>query len=399
RREAYGANTLEAAEDESLAAKFVKSIATNSMVLLLLGSAAVSVAVGNWDDAFSITLAILIVSAVGFVQEYRSEQSLAALSSLVPNHCHVVREGGQQLKMLADDLVPGDIVRLATGDRVPADVRLVEALHFEVDESALTGESEPLAKSAATVPSPAAAGAELPFSERTNIGFMGTLVRHGTATGVVVRTGAGTEFGKIHAMMQDAEAPRTPLQRDMDALGQQLSVASFAVIGLIFVIGLVQGKGWLEMFTIGVSLAVAAIPEGLPIVVTVTLALGVFRMARRKAICRRLPSVETLGAVTAICADKTGTLTLNRMEVEYIYTPADGLSPITELTAPAIAETRSYLQLLRVGNLCNNAAAGDAGLVGQATDIAILNAALRVRHFDERDRTQRLAEVPFSSEV
>ncbi|KAJ1730938.1 High affinity Ca2+/Mn2+ P-type ATPase-like protein [Coemansia biformis] len=398
RRALYGDNVLQSAEDESLVVKFVKSIVTNSMVMLLLGSAGVSVLVGNWDDAFSITLAILIVSTVGFVQEYRSEKSLEALSSLVPNHCHVVRDG-EQHKILADYLVPGDIVRLAIGDRIPADVRIVEAYHFEVDESALTGESEPLAKSAATVALARPAVGELMFSERTNIGFMGTLVRHGTAAGVVLRTGADTEFGKIHAMMQDIEVPRTPLQRDMDKLGQQLSVASFAAIGFIFLVGLVQGKGWLEMFTIGVSLAVAAIPEGLPIVVTVTLALGVFKMAKRKAICRKLPSVETLGAVNTICADKTGTLTLNRMEVEYLYTPADGLSPVNEFTAAAVSETRSYLQLLRVGNLCNNSVSDKGGFIGQATDIAILNAALRVRNFDERERVKRLAEIPFSSEL
>ncbi|KAJ2782015.1 High affinity Ca2+/Mn2+ P-type ATPase-like protein [Coemansia javaensis] len=402
RRGVYGDNRLPSSEEEGLALRFVKSIVTNSMVMLLLGSAGVSVLVGNWDDAFSITLAILIVSVVGFVQEYRSEKSLEALSSLVPNHCHVVR-GGEQHRVLADHLVPGDIVRLATGDRVPADLRIIDAHHLEIDESALTGESEALPKTAAAVVVQAhimgGGGGELSFGERRNIGFMGTLVRNGTAAGVVVRTGAETEFGRIHAMMQDIEVPRTPLQRDMDRLGQQLSVASFAAIGLIFVVGLVQGKGWLEMFTIGVSLAVAAIPEGLPIVVTVTLALGVFRMARRKAICRKLPSVETLGAVSTICADKTGTLTLNRMEVEYIYTPADGLTPVNEFTAPAVAQTRSYLLLLRAGNLCNNAAADNGAMIGQATDIAILAAALRVRQFDERERVPRLREVPFSSEL
>ncbi|KAJ1825477.1 High affinity Ca2+/Mn2+ P-type ATPase-like protein, partial [Coemansia sp. RSA 2708] len=206
-------------------------------------------------------------------------------------------------------------------------------------------------------------------------------------------------FGHIHAMMQDIEVPRTPLQKDMDKLGQQLSVLSFGVIGFIFLVGLIQGKGWLEMFTIGVSLAVAAIPEGLPIVVTVTLALGVFKMAKRKAICRKLPSVETLGAVNVICADKTGTLTMNRMEVEYLYTAADGLSPVNADTVGAVAQTRSYLQLLRIGNLCNNSSTDDKGVfIGQATDIAILNAVLRVRQYDERERVQRLAEVPFNSE-
>ncbi|KAJ1723526.1 High affinity Ca2+/Mn2+ P-type ATPase-like protein [Coemansia erecta] len=401
RQQAFGMNVLESADEEHLAVKFAKSIVTNSMVMLLLGSAGVSVLVGNWDDAFSITLAILIVSLVGFVQEYRSEKSLEALSSLVPNFCHCVRDG-EARRLLADHLVPGDIVRFATGDRIPADVRIVEASHLEVDESALTGESEALSKSAARVATAAALGPapELAFSDRRNIGFMGTLVRNGHGCGVVVRTGALTEFGHIHAMLQDIETPRTPLQRDMDKLGQQLSFVSFGAIGLIFLIGLLQGKPWLEMFTIGVSLAVAAIPEGLPIVVTVTLALGVFRMARRKAICRKLPSVETLGAVNVICADKTGTLTMNRMEVEYLYSPADGLTDVRAGTLEGIGQTRSLLQLLRIGNVCNNAAVDDRGAaIGQATDIAILNAAMRIRHFDERERVARLSEVPFSSET
>ncbi|KAJ2495145.1 High affinity Ca2+/Mn2+ P-type ATPase-like protein, partial [Coemansia sp. RSA 2052] len=399
RQEIYGRNVLESEAEENLVVKFVKSIVTNSMVMLLLGSAGVSVLVGNWDDAFSITLAILIVSTVGFVQEYRSEKSLEALTMLVPNFSHVVRDG-ESAKMLADHLVPGDVVKLATGDRVPADVRLVSGSHLEMDESALTGESEALSKTAERMDHHNHQAGELTFSERRNIGFMGTLVRNGHGVGVVVRTGSGTEFGKIHAMMKDIEEPRTPLQRDMDKLGQQLSVASFGVISVIMVIGLVQGKGWLEMFTIGVSLAVAAIPEGLPIVVTVTLALGVFKMARRKAICRKLPSVETLGAVSVVCADKTGTLTMNRMEVEYLYTVADGLAAVKADALDALAQTRSYAQLLRTGNVCNNASTDERGaFIGQATDVAILDVALRVRAFDERARAVRLGEEPFSSET
>lgn len=400
RQSMYGRNVLETPDDETLLMKFVKSIVTNSMIMLLFGSAGISVLVGNWDDAFSITLAILIVSTVGFVQEYRSEKSLEALSSLVPNYCHAVRDGGESAKLLADYLVPGDIVKFSTGDRIPADVRIIQGHHLEIDESALTGESEPLSKRSEPVSNKAPSLGELSFSECRNIAFMGTLVRNGNGTGVVVRIGSDTEFGKIHVMMQDIETPRTPLQRDMDKLGQQLSMVSFCAIGFIFLVGLIQGKGWLEMFTIGVSLAVAAIPEGLPIVVTVTLALGVFKMAKHKAICRKLPSVETLGAVSVICADKTGTLTMNRMEIEYLYSPADGLTAVKQDTVDGISQTRSFQQLLRVGNVCNNASTDDSGAaIGQATDIAILNAVLRIRQFDERERTERLAEVPFNSET
>ncbi|ORX72664.1 Pmr1 ATPase [Linderina pennispora] len=402
RQAMYGTNTLETKDDENIFVKFVKSIVTNSMVMMLFASAGVSILVGNWDDAFSIIFAILIVSTVGFVQEYRSEKSLEALSSLVPNFCHVVRDG-ESVKLLADYLVPGDIVKLAMGDRIPADIRFVDAQQLEVDESALTGESEALHKTTEKVVlagAPMLASTELSFSDRRNIGFMGTLVRNGHGVGVVLRTGASTEFGKIHAMMRDIEVPRTPLQKDMDKLGEQLSLVSFGVIGFIFLVGVLQGKSWLEMFTIGVSLAVAAIPEGLPIVVTVTLALGVFKMAKRKAICRKLPSVETLGAVNVICADKTGTLTMNRMEVEYLYSAADGLTPMGSADLSVLAQTRSFLQLLRIGNICNNAATDDKGAyIGQATDIAILNAVLKVRQFDERSRVERLAESPFNSET
>ncbi|KAJ1671850.1 High affinity Ca2+/Mn2+ P-type ATPase-like protein, partial [Spiromyces aspiralis] len=255
RQELYGRNILEAPEDDGLAKKFFESIVTNPLVMLLLGSAALSLLIGNYDDAFSIALAILIVSAVGFIQEYRSEKSLEALNQLVPNHCNAVR-GGHSTHMLADHLVPGDIVQFATGDKIPADVRIIEAYHLDIDESNLTGESEPVRKHAEPVLYDSAGpkyppSRELPLAERTSIAFMGTLVRHGHGKGVVVTTGKRTEFGRIHDMMKDMEVPRTPLQKSMDRLGTQLSFVSFGVIGGIMFVGIVQGKGLLEMFTIG----------------------------------------------------------------------------------------------------------------------------------------------------
>lgn len=228
----------------------------------------------------------------------------------------------------ATTLVIGDLVMFSTGDRIPADIRITKAIDLSIDESNLTGENEPAMKQTdaldrtATPPpaadsgystspsyaSPAAGtvGADLRLNEQTNIAFMGTLVRSGHGQGLVIGVGAGTEFGGISASLQEIESPRTPLQLSMDRLGQELSYMSFAVIGLIMIVGVWQGRHLLEMFTIGVSLAVAAIPEGLPIIVTVTLALGVLRMAKQGAIVRRLPSVETLGSVNVICSDKTG---------------------------------------------------------------------------------------------
>ena len=313
---------------------------------------------GNLDDAISITIAVTIVVTVGFVQEYRSEKSLEALSKLVPYYAHLVRGISQtdgprrsrgtpesiEMEPMLDSsapmpesasstvpavkLVPGDLVLFSTGDRIPADVRITKAVDLSVDESNLTGENEPTVKqtealerprlrlggsAAGRSPSPAYAspaagtvGTDIRLNEQTNIAFMGTLVRSGYGQGLVIGTGSATEFGSISASLQEIESPRTPLQLSMDRLGQELSYMSFGVIGLIMVIGLWQGRKALEMFTIGVSLAVAAIPEGLPIIVTVTLALGVLRMAKHGAIVRRLPSVETLGSVNVVCSDKTG---------------------------------------------------------------------------------------------
>ncbi len=330
--------------------------------MLLLASAVVSFLMGNLDDAISIAIAVTIVVTVGFVQEYRSEQSLEALNKLVPHFAHLVRGNQSSKSRLGQDmqngiemeprmnnsasataslesasttvqaaqLVQGDLVIFSTGDRIPADIRITQAADLSIDESNLTGENEPALKQAGVLggysattrtstsgppPSPSYAspaagtvGADIRLNEQTNIAFMGTLVRSGHGRGLVIGTGAGTEFGSISASLQEIESPRTPLQLSMDRLGQELSYMSFGVIGLIVLVGLWQGRQILEMFQIGVSLAVAAIPEGLPIIVTVTLALGVLRMAKQGAIVRRLPSVETLGSVNVICSDKTGKL-------------------------------------------------------------------------------------------
>jgi hypothetical protein len=209
-----------------------------------------------------------------------------------------------QSATLASQLVPGDLVKFGIGDRIPADCRLVSAIDLEIDESNLTGENKPCRKVVEAITGNEYT--ELSITERKNIAYMGTLVRNGHGTGIVVGTSKETEFGVVFCMMQEVEIRKTPLQLSMDELGKKLSMLSFIIIGVIVLIGLFQGKHWLEMMTIGVSLAVAAIPEGLPIVVTVTLALGVLRMANRKAIIKKLPSVETLGSVNVVCADKTG---------------------------------------------------------------------------------------------
>lgn len=343
----YGTNELPHAEPEPLWKRFLKQF-QETLILLLLGSAGASLLLGNTSDAFSIAVAVFLVTTVGFVQEYRSEKSLEALNTLVPNYAHIIRNGSSKQEngdmemrtldperldashdaaaiVSAADLVPGDMVLFRTGDRIPADIRITQAADLTIDESNLTGENEAVVKTPAKLTRPshsrAPSGVETPFyaSEATgtvgadmrlhdqhNIAFMGTLVQSGHGQGLVIGTGANTEFGAISASLQDIESPRTPLQDAMAQLGKELSYVSFCVIGFISLVGLLRGWKILDMFQIGVSLAVAAIPEGLPVIVTVTLALGVLRMSKRNAIVRRLPSVETLGSVNVVCSDKTG---------------------------------------------------------------------------------------------
>ncbi|KAF9047497.1 Ca-transporting ATPase [Panaeolus papilionaceus] len=402
-RETHGYNEFSVASPEPLWLKFAKTIYESPLILLLCGSATVSAIMGNVDDAVSITVAVLIVLTVGFVQERRSEKSLEALNKLVPHHCHVIREG-EAIHVLANELVPGDLVKFGMGDRIPADIRLVEAVDLEVDESSLTGETEARKKDASMCKfdNGALTGEPVALADRTCITYMGTLVRNGRGQGIVIATGVETEFGVIFSMMQDVEEKRTPLQLNMDELAKKLSMLSFGVIGVICLIGVLQQRSWLEMFTIGVSLAVAAIPEGLPIVTTVTLALGVLRMAKRKAIVKKLHSVESLGSVSVICSDKTGTLTKNEQTVTEAYAVDETISldpsssiPYTGNVSPAI------MRALDIGALCNNASLirnEDGVYVGQSTDVALLNVLQLFNLPDRRDTFRRLSELAFNSE-
>lgn len=356
----YGPNEIPHEDPEPLWLRFVKQF-QEPLILLLLVSAGTSLLLGNMDDAISITVAVTIVVSVGFIQEYRSEKSIEALNHLVPNHAHLVRGQSKtsslgktttwpprtddadsaltpgsvtpvsdildatSSKVMASQLVPGDLVLFTTGDRIPADIRVTKAADLTIDASNLTGETEPVRVTAearsrgfgsygldkSQLPRPnSLAPSEHGDSHGDgihNIAYMGTLVKSGHGQGIVFATGGHTHFGTIAVSVSGTESPRSPLQLSMDDLGSQLSKASFVVIGLISVVGWLQGKKLLEIFTISISLAVAAIPEGLPIIVTVTLALGVHRMARHNAIVRRMPKVETLGSVNVVCTDKTGT--------------------------------------------------------------------------------------------
>ncbi|XP_032630813.1 calcium-transporting ATPase type 2C member 1 isoform X3 [Chelonoidis abingdonii] len=404
RRTFHGWNEFDISEDEPLWKKYISQF-KNPLIMLLLASAVISIVMHQFDDAVSITVAILIVVTVAFVQEYRSEKSLEELSKLVPPECHCVREGRVE-HTLARDLVPGDTVCLSVGDKVPADLRLFEAVDLSIDESSLTGETAPCSKS--TAPQPAASNGDL--TSRSNIAFMGTLVRCGKAKGIVIGTGENSEFGEVFKMMQAEEAPKTPLQKSMDLLGKQLSLYSFGIIGIIMLVGWLQGKHILDMFTIGVSLAVAAIPEGLPIVVTVTLALGVMRMVKKRAIVKKLPIVETLGCCNVICSDKTGTLTKNEMTVVHIFTSDGQYAEVTGVGYNRFGEVvldggdihgynnPSVSRIVEAGCVCNDAIIRNGTLMGKPTEGALLALAMKMGLEGLQEEYIRKAEYPFSSE-
>ncbi|XP_032415401.1 calcium-transporting ATPase type 2C member 1 isoform X1 [Xiphophorus hellerii] len=404
RRVYHGWNEFDISEDEPLWRKYISQF-KDPLILLLLASAVISVVMHQLDDAISITVAIIIVVTVAFVQEYRSEKSLEELGKLVPPECHCIRDG-QLEHLLARDLVPGDTVCLSVGERVPADLRLYEASDLSIDESSLTGETHPSSKS--TTPQPPASNGNI--ASRSNIAFMGTLVRCGKAKGIVIGTGENSEFGEVFKMMQAEEAPKTPLQKSMDLLGKQLSLYSFGIIGVIMLVGWLQGKRILDMFTIGVSLAVAAIPEGLPIVVTVTLALGVMRMVKKRAIVKKLPIVETLSCCNVICSDKTGTLTKNEMTVTQVFT-SDGLH--AEVTGVGYNGTGEVLldgevvhglacpsisKVVEVGCVCNDSIIRNQNLLGRPTEGALIALAMKMGLESVQQEFIRLEEHPFTSE-
>ncbi|PWN51563.1 calcium-transporting P [Violaceomyces palustris] len=409
RTEAGGYNEFAVKGGEEPWRKFLGQF-QEPLILLLLGSAGVSLLIGQIDDAVSITVAIVIVISVGFYQEQKSEKSLEALNKLVPHYCHLVRDGVTST-VLANELVPGDVVTFSTGDRIPADLRICQAVSLEIDESTLTGEIKPRRKHSETIPEHDSShnthehgsfGAEssnlTSINERENVAFMGTLVKSGHGRGVVIATGQKTEFGMIFSMVDEVSERRTPLQLSMDELAKRLSIISFVIIAVICFMGIAQHRHWLEMFTIGVSLAVAAIPEGLPIVVTVTLALGVLRMSNRKAIVKKLPSVETLGSVSVICSDKTGTLTSNEMTVVKVFTAEDGILDLSKSVPHT--QSRALAKSVLTGNICNNSHRDETGKnVGQATDVAMVNVLRLFGLEDKRPYFKRSSEVPFDSET
>jgi Ca2+-transporting ATPase len=399
RFEEHGANAIVEAPSRStlalLAAQFVEV-----PILVLLGAAVVSVLIRHWGDAGVIAAILLLNAVIGFFQEYRADKALAALKSMAAPTAVALRDGGAT-QLPASELVPGDVVLMEAGRIVPADLRLLEAARLRADEAALTGESVPVDKISAALE-----GEDLAVGDRRNLLHKGTFVTHGRATGVVVATGMHTEFGRIAQLLHGAAELQTPLQRRLAAFGRSLAAVVLVICVIVFVTGLLRGEPWVPMFMTALSLAVAAIPEALPAVVTVSLAVGARRMIARHALVRRLPAVETLGSVTFICADKTGTLTQNRMTAERFWCDGEEL-PVPGASAP----WRDFMQALALNNDvsagCGAATDGANGgtaerpaMVGDPTEVALLVAACS-SGFDRAAQEQqlpRIGELPFEAE-
>jgi len=390
------------------------------MVLVLLAATAVSGFLGEYADAVTIMIIVAVNAVLGFVQEYRAERSLEALKQMTAPEAKVIR-GGREVKLPSAEVVPGDLVVLEEGDLVPADLRLLSVVSLETEESSLTGESVPVRKTDGPI-----GGKNIALGDTKNMAFMGTVVTRGRGRGLAVATGMATEMGRIAGMIQAAGQEETPLQRRLGQMGKWLVAFCLLICGVVVVAGIMRGEEAYQMFLTGVSLAVAAIPEGLPAIVTVALALGVQRMARKNAIIRKLPAVETLGCATAICSDKTGTLTQNEMTVRkvivggrlYEVTGA-GYDPKGEFVGEGDRQGLEFQLFLRTAALCNNALlkrgevtvsglfrglvqgrpARDWSVAGDPTEGALLVMAAKRQLWRERLERQdvRLAEIPFDS--
>jgi P-type Ca2+ transporter type 2C len=399
RLQRYGPNKL-AEQPPTSALKLLVEQVKSFLILLLFGAALLAAAIGHYRDAVVIMVVTAINSVLGFYQEYRAERSLAALKRMLALHPHV-RRGGEVLAVAADELVPGEMVRLETGDRIAADGRLVQTFGLEIDESALTGESLPVAKRLAAI-----ADAETPLADRRNMVYMNTVVTRGRGWFVVTATGRSSEMGRLAGVLAEEEEGDTPLQIQLDALGKRLTGIAGVIIAVIFALGLLRGTALADVVLNAIALAVAAIPEGLPAVVTVTLALGMQRMVRQRAIVKRLAAVETLGSTTVICSDKTGTLTLNQMTVRAGFyrgkrftVTGEGYLPEGALMLEGGGD-HDWEPLLHPMALCNDSTVQAGHLMGDPTEGALLTLALKggVQREAVLAERPRIAEIPFDSD-
>lgn len=387
-----GRNELPRLASTSLLVRLLRQV-HNPLVYVLIVSGAVTVSLGEYVDASVIFGVVVLNTIVGFIQESKAEGALDSLRSMVHTQARVVRDGRQR-RVPSEELVPGDLVLVEAGDKLPADLRLVAQAELQVDESALTGESLPVAKDTEAVPT------DTPVSDRRNMAYSGTLVAAGSGSGVVVATGAETQLGQIHRMVGAAKRLATPLTRKLARFSALLTLVILFLAAVTFAVGVARGGDTAEMFTAAVALAVGAIPEGLPAAVTITLAIGVTRMARRRAVIRRLPAVETLGGATVICSDKTGTLTENKMTVRIVWTPAGEVAvPPDDIESPVAdpSQDQALHWCVLAGANCNDSRLTPGhDAVGDPTESAML--VLAQRCGVEPHALPRIDTVPFSSE-
>jgi len=404
----FGPNVLPHAETAGPLRRFLRQL-QHPLIYVLLGAGAMTAALGEVVDSSVIFGVVVINAVVGFIQESKAEAALDALRAMVRTEARVVRDG-RTVVVSSDDLVPGDLVRVEAGDKVPADLRLLQLAELHLDESALTGESVPVVKDEVVLP------IATPVADRRNMLYSGTLVTSGTGTAIVVATGAETELGEIHRLVGAADVLATPLTRKLAGFSKVLTVVILALAAVTFAVGVARGEEPAYMFTAAVALAVGAIPEGLPAAVTITLAIGVSRMARKRAVIRRLPAVETLGSTTVICTDKTGTLTENQMTVRQVWTPrrlfevtGSGYVPDGQLLDEAgLAVDTTGSEALRwsllAGARCNEARLiqdnGRWEVVGDPTEGALLVVAAKggLDVAALRQAYPRVATIPFSSD-
>ncbi|MTI48183.1 MAG: calcium-transporting P-type ATPase, PMR1-type [Firmicutes bacterium] len=392
RKNLHGLNKLKTQEGESLLKKFFNQF-KDFMVIILIIAAIISGSLGEFKDSIIILIVVILNAILGLVQEDKAEKSLQALKNMTTPLAKVLRNN-KITQIKSTEIVPGDIVILESGDYIPADGRLLDSSSLKVEESALTGESLPVNKNTEVLQ-----GDNVPLGDRKNMVFSTSMVTHGRGKILVTDTGMKTEIGKIAELIGSQEKLKTPLQIKLEELGKWLGIIALSVCIIIFLIGYMQGRDPLEMFMLAVSLAVAAIPEGLPAIVTIVLSLGVQRMIKRNAIIRRLPAVETLGTASVICSDKTGTLTQNKMTVTKLYTYND-LKDVEKINI----ENQSSNLAIKIGLLCNdstiNEEKGEKEAIGDPTEVALVVLAQKKGLFKKEleRKLERVNEIPFDSE-
>ncbi|MGB6178898.1 cation-translocating P-type ATPase, partial [Carnobacterium sp.] len=382
----YGPNQLDEGKSKSLLIKFLEQF-KDFMIIVLLAAAVISGVFGDLTDSIIILVVVVLNAVLGVFQEAKAEEAINALREMSSPEARVKRDG-TVVSLKSDQLVVGDVVLLEAGNIVPADLRLIEVASLQIEESGLTGESVPVNKEL-TVLEDEKAG----IGDRTNMAYMNSNVTYGRGEGIVVGTGMNTEVGEIAQMLASTDDTMTPLQNNLNRLGKYLTVAILIIAVVIFVVGLSNGRGWVEMLLTSISLAVAAIPEGLPAIVTIILALGTQKMAKRKALVRKLPAVETLGSTDIICSDKTGTLTMNKMTVEKIYVNGQ-----LQDSSDSIDTNSPVLRSMMYAN--DTQISGDRTLIGDPTETALIQFALdkEINVSDVLAKEPRVAEIPFDSE-